>query len=98
MVGDTGSKLLFRTGGPEIDVAVEQSIDDAANERGTVHHVAGRLSDVAGEAIESHDLSIEQHDRHSGPRLGVDEWTSTSRVSTTERLPGDALRNHRERV
>ena len=99
MAGDAGPKLVFRADGLDVESAVEQPVDDGSDERGAVHRVTGPLPDVTREAIEAHDLSIEQHHGHLGPLLGVNGWTPTARlVSTPERLPWDPLRDHRERV
>ena len=99
MPRDADAKLSLRTDGLEVDLAVEYAIDDGANECGAVHSSSGLLLDLVGEAIELHDLSIEQHHRHLGPRLGMDGWTpSTRSMSALERLPRDKARDHRERV
>ena len=99
MFGDADAKLSLRTDGLQVDFAVEYAIDDGANECGAVHGLSGLLPDVADQPIEPHDLSIEQHHRHFGPRLGMDGWTPATRsMSTLERLPRDRARDHTESI
>ena len=93
--GDPSSKLSFRNGSRDLEFAVEQPVENGANECGAVHRRAGPVSHVLGKAIELHDLSIEQHDRHLRPRFGVDTRAPAARfTSVPEPLWCDALRGH----
>jgi hypothetical protein len=94
-LGDTSPQLLFRDDGRDLELAVEQAVEHGANQGGTVDHHAGLVSHLGGEAIELHDLSIEQDHRDLGPPLGVDTGAPAGRfMPVLPALLPDALDDH----
>jgi hypothetical protein len=61
------AQVGFRPGGRDVHPAVDQSIDQSADDFGAVHDLAAPASDVSREAIEVLDLSIEKDDRNLLP-------------------------------
>jgi hypothetical protein len=92
---DTRSKLTFGMNRRDLAIAIEQPVEDRANQRRTIQHLSRLLSDLGGDAVKPRDLTIEEDHRDFGPGLVVDHRTSTPRLFPGEsRRPCHALRAH----
>ena len=55
----------------DVEAAVDQSVDEGANQSRAVEHFSALPADICRQSIQMKDLTIEQHDRHLGPCLLV---------------------------
>src|SRR5687768_5463803 len=69
-------QILLRARGREIDVAVGERIDERPDQLRARDRGAAVRTDVGGQTIEKHDLTVEEDDRHLGPRFVVHRRTA----------------------
>ena len=82
--GDARSQIGFGAGAGDVHAALDQAVDQRADDFRTVHRLAVFCAHVFREAIEIVNLAIEQDDRHLRPRFVVHG-----------RPPGTGLANRR---
>ena len=70
--GDARAQVGFRAGAGDVHAALNQAIDERADDLGTVHPLAVPVAHVFREAVERMNLAVEEDDRHFGPWLTVD--------------------------
>jgi hypothetical protein len=58
------AQVRFRAGGTDVHAAVDEAIDQRADDFRPVEHFAASAPDVGREAIEVQDLSVEKDDRN----------------------------------
>ena len=72
--GEALPQIAFGGYGRQLEAAVQNTVDDGANNRGAVQRVAGLPPHDMDGAVKTDDLPVEQHDRNFGPGVAVKEW------------------------
>ncbi len=75
---DAGAEVRFGAGRGHIDAAVDQGVDERANDFGAVENFSAPAADVSSEPIELDDLAVEQHHGDLGPRFLMDGWAAAA--------------------
>src|SRR5262245_3782616 len=78
----TSTQIPFGQGSRDVHPAVDEPVDQRANDLGAIQQFAGLAAVGRREAIEVVDLSIEQDHRDLRPRLVMDGRTSRSWLRT----------------
>jgi hypothetical protein len=93
--GEALPQIAFRGDRRQIQPAVQDAVNERANNRGTVQRLACLISHDANSAVEFDDLSIEQHDRDFGPFIAVKERSPSAWCpGPFSRRRADALPSH----
>jgi hypothetical protein len=61
---DACAQIGFRTRAGDVHAAVDEAVDEGADDLGAVQHLAALPANLAREPIEMKDLPVEEHDRH----------------------------------
>ena len=68
---DTAAEVAFGLRADDVHAAVDEAVDQRANDLRAIQQFAGFAAVGGREAVEVHDLPVEQHDGHFGPRFVV---------------------------
>ena len=69
---DACAQVGFRAGAGDVHAALDQAVDECADDLGAVHAFAVLVAHVLAEPIEHVNLAIEKNDRHFRPWFIVD--------------------------
>src|SRR5262245_49280922 len=85
------AQIGFRSGAGDVHSAVDEAVDQRADDFRAVQHLAVLAADFRRQLIEMEDLTIEEHDRHFRPCFVVNGRPAGTRLrchsSRRSRLP-----------